>query len=64
MEFASIVAVGGVGGADVAVARFEEAQEAAFVDDAGTAVVGQGSEEDAVASVLGIEGAELAEVFA
>lgn len=63
VEFAVVVAVGGVGGADVAVAGFEEFKDATFVDYAGSAVVGQGSEEDAVASVLGVEGAELAEVF-
>lgn len=64
MEFAAIVAVGGVGGADVAVAGFEEAEDATFVDYTGAAVVGQGSEEDAVATVLGVEGTEFAEVFA
>lgn len=64
MEFAAIVAVGGVGGADVAVAGFEETEDAAFVDYAGTAVVGQGAEEDAVATVLGVQGAEFAEVIA
>lgn len=40
MEFAVVVTVGSVGGADVAVAGFEEFEDAALVDDSGTAVVG------------------------
>ena len=58
-----VVAVGGVGGADVVVAGFEEFEDAAFVDYAGAAVVSQSSEKDAVFAVLGVHGAEFAEVF-
>ena len=41
MEFAFVAAVGGVGFEDVAVAGFEFLQDAALVDDAGPAVVGE-----------------------
>lgn len=41
MELAFVTAVGGVGFEDVAVAGFEFLQEAAFIDDTGTAVVGE-----------------------
>ena len=52
MEFASIVAVGGVGVADVAVAGFEEAEDAGFVDYTGSTVVCEGGEEVFVFAVL------------
>ena len=41
MELAFIAAVGGVGFEDVAVTGFELFQDTAFVDDTGTAVVGE-----------------------
>lgn len=41
VEFAFIAAVGGVSLEDVAVAGFEFLQDAAFVDDTRTAVVGE-----------------------
>lgn len=41
MELAFIAAVGGIGFEDVAVAGFEFFQDAAFVDDAGAAVIGE-----------------------
>lgn len=41
MEFAFIAAVGGVGFEDVSVAGFEFFQDGAFVDDAGTSVIGE-----------------------
>ena len=64
MSFAFVAAVGGVGFEDVAVAGFQLFQDAAFVDHTGTAVVGECAEKDGVFAVLGIEGAELGEVFA
>ena len=64
MPFAFVAAVGGVGFEDVAVAGFQFFQDAAFVDHAGTAVVGECAEKNGVFAVLGIEGAELSEVFA
>ena len=41
MEFAFVAAVGGVGFEDVAIAGFELLQNAALVDDTGTAVVSE-----------------------
>ncbi len=41
MEFAFIAAMGGVGFENVAVAGFQLFQNAAFVDDTGSAVVGE-----------------------
>ena len=40
MELASVVAVGGVGFEDVAVAGFQFFEDGGFVDNSGTAVVG------------------------
>lgn len=56
--------MGGVGFEDVAVAGFQFFQDTAFVDYTGTAVVGECAEKDGVFAVLGVEGAELGEVFA
>lgn len=64
MEFAFVVAVGGVGLEDVAVAGFEFLQDTASVYHTGAAVVGQSTEKDGIFAVLGVEGAELFEVFA
>lgn len=41
VEFTFVAAVGGVGFEDVAVAGFQLFQDTAFVDDTGTAVVGE-----------------------
>lgn len=49
-----VVSVGGVGGTDVVINGFEEFEDATFVDYAGTAIVGQCSEDDAVFIVLRI----------
>ena len=62
MSLAFVAAVGGVGLEDVAVAGFQFFQDAAFVDNARAAVVGECAEKDRVLAVLGIEGAELGEV--
>lgn len=64
MSFAFVAAVGGVGFEDVAVTAFELFVGGGFVDYSGTAVVGEGGEEDAVAAHVAVEGAELAEVLA
>lgn len=64
MELAFVAAVGGIGFEDVAVTGFQFFQDAAFVDYAGATVVGEGSEEYAVFAVVGVEGAELLQVFA
>lgn len=64
MPFAAVVAVGGVGAEDIAVAGFEEAEDAGFVDYAGAAVICEGGEEVFVFAVFLVEGAEFAEVFA
>ncbi len=64
MPFAFVAAVGGVGFEDVAVAGFQLFQDTAFVDYTGATVVGECAEKDGVLSVLGVEGAELGEVFA
>ena len=52
VSFPFVVAMGGVGFEDVAVAGFEEAEDAGFVDHTGTAVIGKGSEEVFVFAVL------------
>ena len=52
MFLAFIVAVGGIGFEDVAVAGFEEAEDAGFVDYTGATVVCEGSEEIFVFAVL------------
>ena len=64
MEFAFVAAVGGVGLEDVAVASLQFFQDSGLVDDTGTAVIGECAEKDRVFAVLGVEGAELGEVFA
>ena len=64
MFLAFVVAMGNVGLEDVAVAGFQLFQDGAFVDDAGTAVVGECAEKNRVFAVFGIHGAELGEVFA
>lgn len=64
MSFPLIVAVGGVGFEDVAVAGFEEAEDTGFVDYTGTAVVCEGGEEVFVFAVFLIHRAEYAEVLA
>ena len=64
VEFAFVAAVGGVGFEDVAVAGFQFFQDAAFIYDTGAAVVGECAEKNGVFAVLGVEGAELGEVFA
>lgn len=55
--------VGGVGFEDVAVAGFEEAEDAGFVDYSGTTVVCEGGEEVFVFAVFLVEGAEFSVVF-
>lgn len=55
--------MGGVGFEDVAVAGFQFLQDTAFVDYAGSAVIGECAEKNGVFAVLGVEGAELGEVF-
>ena len=56
--------MGGVGFEDVAVASLQFFQNGGLVDNAGTAVVGECAEKDGIFAVLGVEGAELGEVFA
>lgn len=55
--------MGGVGFKDVAVAGFEEAEDAGFVDYTGPAVVREGGEEVFVFAVLLVYGAEFGVVF-
>jgi len=64
VPFAFVVAVGGVGLEDVAVAGFQFSEDAGLVDDSGAAVVGECAEKDGIFAILRIEGAELFEVFA
>ena len=52
MFFAFIVTMGGVGFEDVAVAGFEEAEDAGFVDYTGATVVRECGEEVFVFAVL------------
>jgi len=44
VSFPLVVAMGGIGFEDVAVAGFEETEDAGFVDYTGTAVIGKGGE--------------------
>ena len=46
MKFAFVMAVGGVGLEDVAVASFQLLQYGGFVDNTGTAVVGECAEKN------------------
>ena len=64
MEFAFVMAVGGVGLEDVAVATLQLFQDGGLVDYTGPAVVGECAEKNGVFAVLGVEGTELGEVFA
>ena len=64
MPLAFVAAVGGVRLEDVAVATFQLFQHGRLVDYAGPAVVGECAEKNGVFAVLGVEGAELGEVFA
>ena len=64
MSFPLVVAVGGVGFEDVAVAGFEKAEDAGFVDYSGSAVVSEGGEEVFVFAVFLIHRAEFGIVFA
>ena len=64
MPFALVAAVGSVGLEDIAVSAFQLFQDCGFVDNAGTAVIGERTEKNGVFAVLGVEGAELGEVFA
>lgn len=63
MFLAFVAAMGNVGFEDVAVAGFEFLQDGGFVDDAGTAVVGECAEKNGVLAVFGVHGTELGEVF-
>ena len=63
MFLAFVAAVGNVGLEDVAVAGFQFFQDGGFIDDAGTAVVGECAEKNGVLAVFGIHGTELGEVF-
>ena len=64
MEFAAIVAVGGVVAEDVAVASAKLFVEGGFVDCAGADVIGKGCCQHRVFAEMGIHGAEFGEVFA
>ena len=64
MQFSFVAAVGNVGLEYVTVAGFEFFQDGGFVNDAGTAVVGECAEKNGVLAILGIHGAELGKVFA
>lgn len=64
MEFTFVVTMGGVHLIYIAVAGFQKTDYAGLVDCAGADVVGQRSEKDTVFPILGVEGAELSEVFA
>ena len=63
VEFALVATVGGVGLEDVAVATLQLFQDGGFVDNTGTAVVGECAEKNGVFTVLGVECAEFPEVF-
>lgn len=63
MELAFVTAVGGVGLENVAVASFQFFQDGGLVDYAGSTVVGECAEKNGVFAILGVEGAELGEVF-
>ena len=64
MFLAFVMAMGGVGFEDVAVAGFEEAEDAGFVDYTGTTVVCEGSEEIFVFAVFLVQCTEFGVVFA
>ena len=63
MEFTFIEAVGGVGLEDIAVAALQLFQDGGFVDYTGPAVVSECAEKNGILAVLGVESAELSEVF-
>lgn len=63
VEFSFVAAVGGVGLEDVSVTGFQLFQNCGFLDYARTTVIGEASEKKAVLAVLGVEGAEFAQVF-
>ena len=64
MFLAFVMAMGGVGFEDVAVAGFEEAEDAGFVDYTGATVVCEGSEEIFVFAIFLVQGTEFGVVFA
>lgn len=64
MFLAFVAAMGGVGLEDVAVAGFQLFQDGGFVDDAGTAVVGECAENNGIFAISGIHGAEFGEILA
>ena len=64
MFLAFVMAMGGVGFEDVAVAGFEEAEDAGFVDYAGATVVCEGGEEIFVFAIFLIQCTEFGIVFA
>lgn len=64
VPLAFVVAVGGVGFDDVAVAGFEHFIDAGLVYGTRADVVGQCSEEDAILAQVTVEGAEFPEIFA
>lgn len=63
MPFAFIAAVGGVGLEDIAVASLQLFQYGGFVDYSGLTVIGECAEKNGILAVLGVESAELSEVF-
>lgn len=64
MFLAFVAAMRNIGLEDVTVAGFQFLQDGGFVDDAGTAVVGECAEKNGAFAILGIHGAELGEIFA
>lgn len=64
MRFAFVAAVGGIGGVDVAVSALQLFQDAGFVDDSRTTIVGKGTEQYTVFAIGGVHVAELLEVLA
>ena len=63
MEFTFVAAMRSVGLEDVAIAGFQFFEDAGFVYDSGTAIVGECAEKDGIFAVFGIHGAELGKVF-
>lgn len=63
MEFTFVAAMRSVGLEDVAIAGFQFFEDAGFVYDSGTAIVGECAEKNGILAVLGVESAELSEVF-
>lgn len=63
MEFAVVVAVGGVVAEDVAVTTAKLFVEGRFVDCAGADVVGKGCRQHRVFAEVRVYGAEFSEVF-